>query len=280
MENITRTVYGSYLQTCLLMGLPFNVKDSTTLNEKFSIATGILPDITDIPRMKYYAIGNGGHRMSVGGDGIAIPQPVQHRATDAACFNHLPFVLREPAADLTAPERAKYGLRREETHNGTRYIAYYLRRLELAGVVPAMEYKTVADGSTTTTPFVPNASNLNPVPPELDSSGVNVTTGDYTSSTAKTTLALTPSEVTELLNVAEILYANDGYAIISEIALVSGVDKVVQSPSVGATMINFNDVIAAQVCSHINTFFPLKFSNNGVEILLDVGATEPLFSPS
>jgi len=278
MENITRTVYASYLQTCMLLGLPFVVKDHTTLNEKFSIQAGVLPDISTKPTMRYYAIGNGGHRMIVGGNGLSKPDPVQHRATDAACFNHIPFVLREPTADLTVTERAKYALRREETHNGVRYIAYYLRRMDLTGVVPAMEYKTVQDGETVTTPFVPSTANLNPTPPVLNPSGVNLTTGDYTTTTAKVQLSMTPAEVQELLNVANILYNDEGYAIISEVAASSGVDKIVTSPGPGSTTINFNDAIAVQVCSHMNTFFPLKFSNNGLDLLLDVGATEPLFS--
>ena len=133
------------------------------------------------------------------------------------------------------------------------------------------------DGETVTTPFVPDTSNLNPTPPELNNSGVNLTTGDYTTTTAKVNIPLTQAEVTELLNVAEILYSDDGFAIISELQTCSAVDKIVQSPGPGSTTINFNDAIAVQVNSHINTFFPLKFTNNGVDILLDVGATEPLF---
>jgi hypothetical protein len=280
MENITRTVYGSYLQTCMLLNLPFVVKAHTTLNEKFSIQNGILPDVSDLPHMRYYAIGNGGHRMVVGGNGRSKPEPIQHRATDAAAFSHIPFVMREPDADLSVSERAKYALRREEIHNGTRYIAYYLKRMELTGVVPVMEYKTVADGETTTTPFVPDTSNLNPLPPDLNAEGVNVTTGDYTTTTAKVLLTLTAAEVSELLDVAEILYQDDGLGIISEIQLCSAVDKIVQSPGPGSTSITFNDAIAVQVVSHINSFFPLKFTNNGVDVLLDVGATEPLFSLS
>lgn len=278
MENITRTVYGSFLQTCHLLGRPFQMLANSTLNEKFGIASGLAPDISQTPLVQYWAIGNGGHKMTVGAGGIAKSDPIQHRATDAACFNHLPFVLREPGADLSAAQRMSYGLRRKETHNGVDYIAYYLKRISMDGVTPAIEYKSVADGTTTTTPFVPNSSNLNPTPPQLNAQGVNVTTGDYTTCTAKITLALSADEITELLNVAQILYADDGYAIISEIALVSGVDRMVVSPGVGTATINFNDVIAAQVVSFLNTFFSAKFQSSGTSNILDVGATEPMFS--
>lgn len=277
MENIVRTIYGSYLQTCNLLGLPFSRKANTTLNEKFNIQADTLPTMSDMPKTRYYGIGNGGHRMSVGADGIAKPQPIQHRSTDAALFNHLPFVLREPQNDLANTERANYGLRREEMWNGVRYIAYYLKRIPTSTVVAEMEYKTVTNGTTNTTPFVPDSSNLNPTPPELSPTGVNVTTGDYTTASAKISLALSAWEVEELLNVARIIYDDENAAIISEICLVSGIDKVVQVPGVGTSVLNFNEVICAQVVSHLNSFFALAFSKNGTEMILDVGATEPLY---
>lgn len=278
MENIVRTIYGSFLQTCNLLGLPFSRKANTTLNEKFNIQADTLPGMSEMPKMRYFAIGNGGHRMSIGSDGIAIPQPIQHRSKDAALFHHLPFVLREPQNDLANTERANYGLRREETWNGVRYIAYYLKRIPLGTVVAEMEYKTVNAGQTDTTPFIPDSSNLNPAPPELSPTGVNVVTGDYTTASAKISLALSAWDVTELLNVAKVIYDNEDYAIISEVGLVSGIDKVIQVPGVGASVINFNEVICAQVVSHISTFYPLRFSTNGTELILDVGATEPLYS--
>lgn len=278
MDGITRTIYGSLLQTVKLLGLPFSKKTNSTLNEKFGIQADAVPSISDMPNVQYYVIGNGGHRMSVGTDGIAKPEPIQHRATDAALFHHLPFVLREPQNDLAAADRANYGLRREETWNGLRYIAYYLKRIPLSTVVADMEYKSVQDGNTITSPFAPDSSNLNPTPPALSPSGVNVVTGDYTTATAKVSLALTAADVTELLNVAKVIYDDEDYAIISEIGLVSGVDKVITTTGVGAATISFNEVICAQVVSHINTFFPLRFSSNGTEILLDVGSTEPMYS--
>lgn len=276
MENITRTVFGSYLQTCMLMGLPFSVMPNTTLNEKFGIQAGVLPDITVIPNMRYYAIGNKGHQLSVGANGLTKSDPVQHRATDAACYNHLPFVLRTMDNDLAPADRANYGLRRQEVHGGLQYIAYYLKRIDLSTSVPGMERVSVADGVSTTSAFVADTSNLNPTPPDLSSSGVNVVTGDYVAASSKLPLVLSADDTAELLDVARILYDDENYAIISEIALVSGVDKVVPSPALGGTTINFNEVIAAQVVTHINTLFAVKYNNDGNQLLLDVGATEPL----
>lgn len=277
MEIITRTAYGSYLQTNMLLGLNHKVLPSTTLNEKFNIQSGILPPNSATPVLRYYAIGNGGHSMATGPGGVQYPKGLQHKATDAAAFNHLPFVLREPTSDLTQQERANYGLRREEVHQGATYVAYYLKRIPMAGVVPQMEYHVVKDGADTPSPFVPDSSNLNPIPSQLANTGVNVVSGDYVSTTARVPLTMSAWDAAEFLNVARVIYDTDDLAIVSEIELCSAVDKVVPVTVNGATT-NFNEAVGVQVCSHFACFFPMKYNNNGVELLLDIGATEPLFA--
>lgn len=277
MENIVRTIYGSHVQDCAFLGLPFQMMENSTLNEKFNIEAGVMPVSGTVPKGRYWAIGNGGHKFSVGEGGLSKPEPLQHRARDAALFNHIPFVLREPSLDLSSGERAKYALRKQITVNGLTYIAYYLKRIDFTGVSAEPLFKTVTDGTTVTTPFQPTTADLNPTPPDLDPSGVNLPTGDYLTVSAKLPLSLTQEECLELLNVANLLFGDEEFAIISEVALVTAVDKTVTAGGSGQPTFNFNEVIAAQVASFVNTFFPAKFSNNGINILLDVGATEPLF---
>lgn len=285
MESATRTVYSSYIQTCLLLGLPPTYPANTTLNQKFGILQDVLPAQTDRPRLGYYGIGNRGHQMVVGGNdsgatGIYKPEPVQHRATDAALYGHLPFVLRPLTNDLTSIERARYAMRREEIHNGSTYAAYYLRRLDTTNVTPMMETKVITDGQANTVPFIPNSSCLNPTPPNIASTGVNVTGGEYVSASAKLSLSLTPDDAAELLNVARILYNDEGYAIISEIGLCTGVDKVIQVTGSQGGTFNFNEVIGAQIATHIPAMVSVGYNNQGTEITLAVGATEPLFALS
>ena len=277
MENITRTIYGAALQTCLLMALPLTIKTNSTLNERFGIQNGVMPPDDVLPSMRYYCIGNGGHTFTVGAGGRSKPEPIQHRGTDAGLYSPLPFVLREPNNDLPVTERAKYALRRTETHQGRTWFAYYLKRMDLDTVTAGMELITVRDGTSTITNFTPTSENLNPRPPVLSANGVNVISGDYVSATAKLPLILSPQDVAELLNVCKVIYDDEQMAVISEIGLCSGVDKNVQSAGEGGTTINFNEAIAVQIVSHVNTFQPLAYSNNGTELLLDVGATEPLF---
>lgn len=276
MERIVRTVYGSYLQTSSLLGLPFVLKDNTTLNEKFNIQAKVQPGPTEFPKLKYFTVGNGGHRYITGTGGIPITEPIQHRATDAALFNHLPMVLRKPELDLSPAQRANYALRRQETHNGESYYAYYLRRINMDSVVNEMEYRNVRNGSTVVSPFIPDSSNLNPTPPDLNVSGVNTTTGAYVSVTAKLQLSLSDTDIEELLHVAEVIYQDDSYAIISEIGLCTGVDKVVNVMG-SSGQFNFNEAIAVQIASFFSVHSALKFFSTGMTIILDVGSTEPLY---
>ena len=280
MEPIVRTIFSSFLQTAQILKTDYVVPEHSTLNEKFNIQSGIYPDTSILPGLRYFAIGNGGHKMTVGANGLAKPDPVQHRATDAALFSHIPFALRELDNDLDSVERAKYGLRRKELYNGQNYIAYYLKRIDLTNVVPEMEYITVNNGVQTVNAYTSTSANLNPTPPDISSNGVNLVTGDYVAASAKVNINFTNSEISELLNAANIVYGDQSYAIISEVALCTGVDKLVQSPAANNTVINFNEVIATQVASFINTFYAVEFTNNGIEIALDIGICEPLLNIS
>lgn len=277
MELITRTIYGSYLQTCLTLRRPFVLKEHTTLNEKFGIQDGVAPAANIYPALDYWCIGNGGMSITVNGDNLIKKNAIQHRGTDAALFNHLPFVLRETNNDLTSSERIKYRLRREEVHAGRSYYAYYARKIDLTTAVVGMEYITVTEGVESLTPFVPNTGHLNPSPPILSNSGSNIVSGDMTSITTPITLPFSLDDTKEFLDVCRILYGDDSYATISEIALVSGVDKVVSVSGSGGSSFNFTEVIAAQVNSHLIADYNMKFLSNSLNVDLDVGSTEPLF---
>lgn len=276
MNLIMRTALNSYLQTTLLLNTPFVLAPNTTLNELYGIQASVQPIRT--PTLGYFAIGNGGHRVTVGVNGIPLTNPIQHSAEDSALYNGLPFVLRPISNDIDTVSQANYALRRIETHAGNQYIAYYLKRLPLSTVIPVMQITSVTNGVKTTTSFVPTSANLNPTPPALSNTGVNLVSGDYVAASAEVDISLTANDVSELLNVATIIYGDPNYAIISEIALCSGVDKVVQSATYNNALIPFNEAIAVQCLSFVNCMFALAFNNSGVDLLLNCGATEPLMS--
>jgi hypothetical protein len=277
MENIVRTVYSAHLQTAQYMKLPLTIKQNSTLNEKFNIHNELILGANDVPSMKLICIGNGGIKVTVGADGTPKTEPVQHQPRDAALYKHLPFILRPVTNDLTIQERANYRLRKIETHNNIPYVAYYARVLDLSATVPVLELRTVNAGITTSVEFSPNASDLNPTPPAMSTNSVLVTTGNYIAANAKVPFTMTVGDIEEFMNVCNIIYSDPNYAIISEIALCSGFDKVVTGDFNGAT-IGYTESIATQVCNFIGTFLPMNSINRNMTVMLNVGSVEPLLS--
>lgn len=269
MENIVRTVYGAVVQTSLLTGTPIDYAAFTTLNEKFGIQATTLPTQLQRPVLGYLVVGNGGHLIKTGADSTMVPVIVQHKTTDSALFRHMPLVLRETNDDLTAPQQQNYALRKLENHDGIDYYAYYAKRLTLSNTVVQMELKTVSGGITTTVPFVPNSSNMNPIPVVVPPGGANSTSGSYVTATDKINIEFTDWEIAEYLNVAKVIYGDDDFAIISEIGLCTGVDKPAGT---------FNEVIGCQIATHLGCYYAMKQLQNGLDILVDVGVTEPLYN--
>ena len=275
MRIITRTIYGSALQTALTLNLPYEAEENTTLNERFNILPSI--GFNNVrPAVKYLCIGNKGHKVITGVDGIPFTTPVNHRATDAGLFNPIPFVLRPIEDDhnsIYASSRAKYALRKIETHGDRQYAAYYLKRMNLDSNVVSMQKTTVVDGVSTTVDFIANTENLNPNQPELPPNQVITTNGVYLSASSIIPIIFTELDVAELINVAEILYGNTSLAIISEFGLCSGSDY---STTLDLTNINFTEAVGVQIATHITGYYPVAFTNKGFELLIEAGATEPL----
>lgn len=277
-NNVTRTVYGAAVQTALLLGLPQTFPQYTTLNEHLSIQKDTLPAISDRPSLGYYVWGNRGHTVINGADGIGLNEVVQHRATDAGLFGQLPFVLRETNQDLTAVERAKYVLRRQEEREGVLYYAYYGRRLDKTNLSVGMYYTEVQDGVSTVTNFVPTQANLTPSPQQVSNTATNLINADYVSARARMQLAMTEQDVAEMLNVAKVIFDDERYAIVSELGMCTGVDKMINAPAYGGGSFQFAEVIGCQIAAHVAVYNPLLQTNTGVSIEMDVGVNEPLYA--
>ena len=110
MKTITRTIMGSALQSALLLGIRPQILPFTTLNEKFGVLADAKLNEGEVPHLGYFAIGNGGHRNRVGGDGTPYSTPHHRVSSHAALYRHLPFVLRPVDNDLSVSERAQAGL--------------------------------------------------------------------------------------------------------------------------------------------------------------------------
>lgn len=268
MENIIRTATGALLQTSQLIGVPYVVEPYTTLNEKLGVNTTDVLNLNDRPTLKYIGIGNGGHKASIGTDGYTKVIPVQHTPKHTGLYNQLPFLLRK-LTDETMEERSKYRMRRVETHGGIQYAAYYLKEINYGTTIPNLELRTVNNSETSISTFVPEASDMNPIPPALVVGYVLRASGDYIAAAAKVPFSLTLEEVNNFIEACVIIYGDASYATISEIALCSG----------SARMINaYNEAICVQVINFITCFYPMSFINDELNLLFDVGSVEPLLS--
>lgn len=279
MENATRTVYGASVQTDLYLGLPHQFTANTTLNEALGINANTTPTSSEQLSLKAWVIGSRGHAATQGTGGQVLLTPLQHRATDANLFTIMPFVLRPANNDIPAPDRAKYCLRKELQIGGNPYIGYYGRRINYTGVTSGMSQVTVdSNGVETITPFVPDSSNLNPQPVNTSNTNTNVIDGRYVRATARIKIAMTEDEADEYRNAALIIYGSENYAMVSEIGLVTGVNRDIQSVDSGGTQVTMNELLGAQIGSHVPALNPIAFNNNGFELELDVGVREPLFN--
>lgn len=276
MENLVRTVYGAAVQTANFVDKTLEILPYSTLNEKFDVAKNIHHVSGDDKiALRYLGIGIGGHRLVLGNNGVPLVEPILHRPTDASLYRPIPFLIRPANDDISAAERANYRMRKEEVFNGKNYICYYLRKVDYSSTSVIMNYTTKASPDDLTTAFTPSLSNLNPTPPIIDPSGATPTTGDYVSVSAFMPFAMTDDDVYKLKEVAQIIYGDERYAMITELAFVTGVDKPVTTNYSGQNL-NYLEAIDAQCAGFVSTTFFSQFQDNTADFIFDVGASEPL----
>lgn len=270
MTTITRTLFGSAIQTAQYFGKKHQIQENSTLNEKFSIFPTTLPEENENHVATYLTIGDKGHTGTMGANNRFNTKDIKHRRTDAACYNHIPFVIRELANDLNIIERANYRLRLVKTlTDGVTYVMYYGRKIDLSASVVNMQSKNATTGEGI--PFEPTSANLNPQIPENFES-----TNELVSSSIVIPIEFTANDVTELRNVARVLYGSEDEALVSEFAIVSGVDRVLQGQAEGNETVNYTEVIAATVVLHITSFYNATQHNDGFSLIVDGGVAEAL----
>lgn len=275
MESVVRTIYGAHLQTCKLLEKPFSVFPNSTLNQKFNLFADQTPVGGEYPKLGYLCIGNKGTTYEVVSGNYLLTTPIPHLARHTGLYNLIPFLVRGINDDIGAGERMNYRLRVPITLGGNQYVAYYLKTLDLNNVTPSIELRNVSDGIITNVPFAPDLSDMTPTHPVLSNPDLNNPNGDYLASTAKVSFKLNQSDITNIMDACELIYGDPRYAVINEIGLVTGLDKV-QTGSFGGTTTNYTDVIAAQICAFISQNHILTTSTSEIEIGLNVGSVEPL----
>lgn len=297
---ITRTVAGAQLQTNRQLGLKHEVPEYTTLNQALNEPTiiNLLPTIptagmevydeydldtdSDSIFTKYVVLGNGGHKnINNPNDAVPYSVPVPHLATDTGLFNIMPLVVRPATEDLTIEQRKKYRLRRTIEKDGVKYAAYFCRVLEFPRTTPDMMITTIENGEESSTQFIPTINNLRPSHPEENQDY----DGKYASVSSFVTLVFDAQELKDIKDACRILYGNERMAILSELAICSGVEKTIRAryPLTGPQTTlavapnTLFEVAACQVQVFITTHIPLAYADQEYSMTIDIGATEPLF---
>lgn len=299
---ITRTVYGSEIQTIRALGLKHTFKEFTTLNQAISepsinknlpvpltLGMEIAAEYnfeTDSNSIftQYLVVGNGGHQnINDPNDAVPYSIPVPHKATDSGLFNLMPFVMRPVTNDLTAAQRRNYGLRRTELIDGVVYAAYYARKIQFPRTTPDVNITTVVDGEEVVEEFIPTINNLRPqhYTQETDYDGA------YASVSSFVQIIWDEQAIQDIKDACRLKFGNERMAIISELAICSGIEKPVlqRYPSaIGSAQVPQNvaantyfEAVGCQVNVHITTYVPLAYADQEYTLSLDLGATEPLF---
>lgn len=276
--NVTRSAVGALNQTIKFIGLApkLALLPNTTLNQKFNVQNGVMPADNQQLNFGYLVIGNKGHYTVVAADGSDETEVRPHRTNDCALYNHIPFVLREVTEDLSAIERQRFALRVPETHGGKPYYAYYALRFSKVGIVPQLLEIEIINNIEITRPYIPTIDDLNPTPPVISNSGTVVGSNKYISASAITEIKLTKEDIYEIVNAHRIRTGSTRSPVISEIGLVTGVDKMVPGQSGGGGSFDYLEVIGAQISVFVATNHPVAYNSNGLTMVYDIGAAEPM----
>jgi len=301
MQLVTRTAYGAAVQTAKYIGSPHYLLPNSTLNETL-VDPAVVPyqptvitqgmeivdpydpvnDVADL-KLRLLVIGNKGHRFVTG---VSVPYTteVPHKATDAGLYGLIPFVIRPVANDLTTVERQLYRLRKTLLIDGVLYAAYFARVFDISGVAPSLMLTNIVDGTPVTTAFTPSINNLRPLRPDI---GIG-NDGSYLNVSSPLTMAFSDVETAALKDACARLYGDENFAIVSEIAFCTGVDKDVlerypnsgtQTP-VPVTPGTYTEAVAVQCNMIASVYYPVATTNAGFDFGFELGATEPLFGVS
>lgn len=270
------TIYALQAQNAQYRGRQHVVMANTSLNQKFDVQANQTYNETDRVAARYFAIGDGGHFNTLGNGNRPLTGYYSHTPDDAALFKHMPFVLRRTNNDLQPVDRAKYRMRKIVSIGGETYIAYYLKLLSNADSAIATKLRTEVDGVVTQSDFIPTLANLSPSPQTqqhlLDLQN------QYLVTTSEVQFSMSATEVADFLEACNILYGDTNFGIISEIAVVQGVDRQVTGDLNGQA-ITYTEAIGAQCANFVSHDERLTSSEDEFALTVDISGIQPMYKP-
>lgn len=276
MDKTVRSAVGALLQTAQKLNLPYEFVPNSLMNKQLGVLPDELPDQT--PWTQYATIGIGGLVTRYYDNNTraeTMPQPHEPRHT--GLYKQVPFVMRHLNEDLETAERARFRLRVVQEVDGVKYACYYARALDLRQTRALLEYRQIVDGQIVSMPWEPSPEDQHPRPTAVNPGQVLVTGDDYIASTAKNAFKLTASDMTELVNVGNILFKSENAILLTELALCSGVD-VESRAMINGVMQPYTEAVGVQITDFISTFLPVAYQRAGAAINMDIGSVEPLLA--
>jgi len=264
VNNACNTAWYRLVTLHQRLGIEYSAEPNTTLNEKLDI----LPNISigdKYPVLKYLGVGIGGNEVL-----YDIMKTSEHEHEHGSLFMPVPFLIIEKSRDLTVAERKNYRLRKETIINNVEYVEYYLKTFNNVSKPEMFEVIKTGDITTRLVPFDYNKTSiLNPVP-RLKSDFMNEDINSYTAVTANISFYLSLTELANLKAAIALKYGADTPAIISELAVLQGVDY---------TTVNGTEALSVQPAFFQTVQYDLEsmlFSSSILMKDIQIGGTEVL----
>lgn len=276
MEHVTRTLRLSALQSSMIRLAPYKWVPFTTLNEKFNIQSKVYPAAATYPGLSAVAIGRGGIAMDAAEDGSLYPEILQHKSTDAALFEHMPFALRQLDNDLPSSRRGRYALRNQVTYHGVPYWAYWLKWVDFTQADTEMFLKQKNGENITVTSYKYDTSNLNPTPSRMSDAGANLLAGQSVVASTLIAMTLDDFDIQEIRDASRIITRKSSRATISEMALCTAAKKSISAPGTNGSF-TFTEAIGVEIATHVKAMYALDYINKSFSDNLELGISEPMF---
>lgn len=278
MKNSKRNLNSSMILSAMAANRPYTPAPFSTLNEKFDINKEIMYGPYERPSLGYFVIGNGSRYFYNQDAEVPLTGNSQHRFRDFALFRHLRFALRLVEDDLSMERRRKYGLRRLEEHNGRRYWAYYLKRVE-ENHDPAKAYSSIiTDGIESRKEFESTIADLSPRKVEESNDDINVLQATKLSASVLISMHLDADEIQDIIDAAAIVEGDPNAAHISEIGLCWGRDYLSEVQSGLGDTFNMMEAIGVQVGQFIRSDVALPSLNDSWTHTVDMGHSEAVIT--
>ena len=300
-RSITRLASGSYFQLAKAVGSPIIPPANSTLVEILNNSDAV-PFQPAIPtasmeftedynyqtdsvnsKLQYFAIGSGSHyNVTNATNGRPKWGNKPHNARRTGPFEIIPFVIRDLDDDLTPEQRLSYRGRKVIEIGGRYRAAYFLRHLDLSSLPISQTIVKKENGVEVEVPYKPTVNDM--VSKDADINGDN--DGTYIRTTIPVELTFSDVEAQWLREVAELWYGDADDAIISEIALCSGVDKPITKRYPPATSSQtpqaINSSLKEAVGVQLNVIealnVDLTFTNGSLIEKIYIGTEDPLYS--